>query len=829
MLRTATLAALAALLLLCLASVAHASTPVIGIDYGSEWFKVALVRPGKALDVVLNRESKRKTHSLLTLRTDERFFGSDAAALAPRFPTTTFVNLKSLMGQNASSDVAAAYKAIYPVSMTTDPERGTVRLAGLATNDIYSVEELVAMQLTHARMQAEESIQRPVTDTVITIPPHFGQAERKAMLAAAELAGLRVLALLHDGSAVALNYAMSRKFPTPQTHIFFDMGAGSSSATLVRFEQERKATRVTTLATSYDATLGGSTLDAVLADHLGAAFEATAVKLATPVSSNPRARVKLLREAARIKSILSVNSQAMASIESVHEDRNLRVLVTRAELEAMAAPLQPRVAAVLAAVQAHPAAVNVSSVVLVGGGTRVPAVQRWIEEEATGGANAVAKNVNGDEAAVLGAAWRAATVARKFRVQREISLADPLPYNLMVAMAGVVPAGKPATVLSSAAVVVPHTGAPGVLKTVTWKKSDPLHLVLSAAGRLAGSKPVPLALIHTADTNASVTEQKLTLKVDGNGVVHLTNATATYVERGSPGVLGIGASPDRNASMPLSATLEDAVPPMSPARIAAAAKRLRGWDARERERRDKEAAKNALEAMVYGARDKTEDSESTYLAKVATAAELDRVAKLARETGDWLDDAPETELTVVALKTKRAGLAAALAELTERWTRVQDQLAALRDALAEVGEPVTWVDNYENRDVYDRTVLAAKIKDVDTQVAAKRAAEEEARAKKEAEVAEARRQAEELLAKLKREADAATANLTSSDAVSSEPASSSSSPLPSTDTEPAAAGDNDDALFEDAPPLAEESDIPTPPPIAEEQAEEVGETKHDEL
>lgn len=176
-----------------------ASASVIGIDYGTDWFKVSIVKPGVPLDIVLNRESKRKTSSIVTLRDHIRLLGSESTALATKFPAVSYPALKAILGERFDGPAAQAYAAAYLNGIHADSARDTCAFD--VDGAVFPVEELVAMQLSHARGQAETYGNEPVLGAVITVPPFFSQFERQALLDGAELAGLKVLALIDDETA----------------------------------------------------------------------------------------------------------------------------------------------------------------------------------------------------------------------------------------------------------------------------------------------------------------------------------------------------------------------------------------------------------------------------------------------------------------------------------------------------------------------------------------------------------------------------------------------------------------------------------------------------
>ncbi|KAF9115420.1 hypothetical protein BGX27_007920 [Mortierella sp. AM989] len=438
-----TLGAVAAFASLCL-DTTPVDAAVMSIDYGTDWFKVALVKPGIPLDIVLNAESKRKTQSAVTIRGDERAFGSEALSLATRFPQDAFIGLKRVLGRYYDDDHSVQFRNTFTNNMIKDEVRGAVEFETSAGVK-YSVEELVAMQLALAKRQAEETAGETVKDVVITIPPYFSQFERRALLDAAELAGLRVLTLIHDESAVALNYAMTRTFPQEQCHIFYDMGAGSTVASLACFQDlsvkdvgkfNKTIQQIEIKAVGYDRTLGGHDIDVRLQKFLANKFqEQKGSKISIPVFQNQRAMAKLMKEANRVKQILSANTETMASIENLMEEFDFRVKVTRAELEELSKDLFARVRGPIDAAlnDSNMKLSDIQSLVLVGGGVRVPAVQSNLA--AIVGEDKIAKNVNGDEAAVMGAVFRAAGMSSQFRV-KEIRLKDISLFPIEVKYSG---------------------------------------------------------------------------------------------------------------------------------------------------------------------------------------------------------------------------------------------------------------------------------------------------------------------------------------------------------------------------------------------------------
>ncbi|KAJ3019019.1 UNVERIFIED_CONTAM: Hypoxia up-regulated protein 1 [Siphonaria sp. JEL0065] len=383
---------------------------------------------GVPLDIVLNRESKRKTDSLVTIREGIRYFGTDAAGLSTRFPETTYPFIKNLLGLSYNDPIAAEYRALYSNGMVAEKARNTVAFE--VSGAVYSVEELLAMQFAHAKRQAEISGKEGVSGAVVTVPPYLNHFERQAIVDAAEIAGVRLLQLMNDGTAIALNYAMTRSITDPQYHIFFDMGAGSTVATLAKFTSVKikkvQVPHIEILATGYDKKLGGKAIDVKLQKFLAKQFmtSTTGSKAKEPILNNARSMAKLLKEANRVKQILSANSETISSVEGLHEEIDFKVKVTRAELEGLIGAdyfkklLEP-IKKVLK--EGDVTLKKLDSLVLVGGAVRIPAVQTALKGLV--GEDKIAQNVNQDEANVLGAGFRAAGISKQFKV-REIKIKD---------------------------------------------------------------------------------------------------------------------------------------------------------------------------------------------------------------------------------------------------------------------------------------------------------------------------------------------------------------------------------------------------------------------
>ncbi|EXJ93920.1 hypothetical protein A1O1_02313 [Capronia coronata CBS 617.96] len=470
------------LFLLFLATSAQAASAVLGIDLGTEYLKAAIAKPGNPIEIVLSKDSKRKEAATLAFKPSraaahdaeafpERLYGGDAVALSARFPTDVYPNLKPLLGVDVSSDAVKTYAARYPglniESVSRPDEAGTVGFKSQSfgkntkNNDVFMVEELLAMELKNLRNNAEAMVPKGthVTDVVITYPPFYTAEEKRALELAADLAGLRVLGLISDGLAVGVNYATHRTFDSvsdggkPEYHLVYDMGAGSTTATVLKFQgktvkgpgkRNQTIQEVIVLGTGFDATLGGDSLnDVVVEDILNHFLEDPKVKKLGVEKSQVRAHGKTMariwKEAERLRQLLSANAASGATFEGLYDDdTNFKYSLTRDKFEELAAGHAARVGEPLSTAlqSAGLQLADIDSVILHGGAVRTPFVHKQLEKVA-GGSGKLKANVNADEAAVMGAAFKAASLSPSFRV-KEIRDTDisGYPFNLKWATEG---------------------------------------------------------------------------------------------------------------------------------------------------------------------------------------------------------------------------------------------------------------------------------------------------------------------------------------------------------------------------------------------------------
>lgn len=320
----------------------------------------------------------------------------------------------------------------------------------------FTPQELVAMVLSHAvdisvAYSAESgSPIPPPTDAVLTVSCYATQQERKALLDAADLADLNILALIEENTAAALQYAIDKTFEEgDELILFYNMGGSALQVSLVRFfsyeppvkyGKAKSSPGFEVLAKAWDDTCGGEAFDHLLVEHLADEFNKQYEKArgsTTEVRENQRAMTKFRIQANKIKHVLSANTEIPVIMESVHDDVSLKTIMTRAQLEDMAASLLVRATAPVARVlaMANKTAADLTAIELLGGGMRIPRVQSELSK-AVGGMD-LGMHINADESMALGAAFAGANISTAFRV-RHVGMTDINPFAMNVTLSDII-------------------------------------------------------------------------------------------------------------------------------------------------------------------------------------------------------------------------------------------------------------------------------------------------------------------------------------------------------------------------------------------------------
>lgn len=290
----------------------------------------------------------------------------------------------------------------------------------------FTATQLCAMYLSKIRHTTSTELRLPVNDIVMSVPAWFTDIQRRALIDAAEIAGLKMLRLMNDTTAVALGWGIPKlDLPAPEEKprrvAFVDVGHSNYTCSIVEFKKGELAVK----ATACDRHFGGRNFDKALVDHLQKEFLG---KYKIDIFSNPKAITRVQAAAEKTKKILSANQQAPLNIESLMNDVDVQAMITRQEFEALIEPLLAKTHVVLeqALADAKLNKEDIEIIEVVGGGSRVPAIKERIQ---TFFGKPLSFTLNQDEAVARGCAFSCAILSPVFRV-RDFSVQDVVPYPI---------------------------------------------------------------------------------------------------------------------------------------------------------------------------------------------------------------------------------------------------------------------------------------------------------------------------------------------------------------------------------------------------------------
>ncbi|KAK5118780.1 Heat shock protein hsp88 [Meristemomyces frigidus] len=399
---------------------------VVGLDFGTQNAVIAVAR-NKGVDVITNEVSNRATPALVSFGPKSRYIGETAKTQEISNMKNTVGSLTRLAGRSINDPDVEIEQNF--VSAPLVDVNGTVgaEVSYMGKKEKFTATQLAAMFLTRAKQTASAELRLPVNDMVVSVPAWYTDAQRRALLDAAEIAGIKVLRLINETTATALGYGITKlDLPGPEEKprrtMFIDIGHSNYTASVCEFRKGE----LKVISTACDRHFGGRNFDKALIDHFRAEFKE---KFKIDIFENAKAKVRVAAAVEKVKKILSANAGAPLNIESLMNDVDVRGFLKREELEDLVRPLLDRATVPLeqALAEARLKAEDIDFVELVGGCTRVPALKAAIQSFF--GGKTLNFTLNADEAIARGCAFSCAILSPVFRV-RDFSVQDIVNYPI---------------------------------------------------------------------------------------------------------------------------------------------------------------------------------------------------------------------------------------------------------------------------------------------------------------------------------------------------------------------------------------------------------------
>ena len=395
----------------------------VGIDLGTTNSVIAATEAGKPT-VIPNAEGSRTTPSVVAFTdTGERLVGQLARRQAILNPKGTIYSAKRFIGRHY--DEVASEREAVSYDVVPGPD-GAARFQ--VGGKQYAPEEISALVLRKLAADAAKFLGEKVTEAVITVPAYFNDAQRQATKDAGRIAGLEVLRIINEPTAAALAYGLDKK--GNETVLVFDLGGGTFDVSILDIGDGVVEVR----ATSGDTHLGGDDFDRRIVDYLADDFQRDN---GIDLRADPQALQRLFEAAEKAKVELSSVTQTPVSLPFITADANgpkhLNTTLTRAKFDQLTADLVERTAGPVqrAIADAKLTVADIDEVILVGGATRIPAVQNQVRR-LTGGKDPN-MTVNPDEVVALGAAVQAAVLKGEVK---DVVLLDVTPLSLGIETLG---------------------------------------------------------------------------------------------------------------------------------------------------------------------------------------------------------------------------------------------------------------------------------------------------------------------------------------------------------------------------------------------------------